>query len=55
MEAIAGLIEFVGNLVIDVCRWAFARETKRKADQRGFEVKRTTGETPVPREEHKAD
>ncbi|MGB7159828.1 MAG: hypothetical protein WBD40_17305 [Tepidisphaeraceae bacterium] len=50
----AGITIVIGAMavVISVVSWKLQRIRR---PQRGFEVKTTTGEPPVPREEHKAD
>ncbi len=50
VDLVALVLEVLVRSVVGVCRWAFAREKKRKSEQRGFEVKRNTGETAVQRE-----
>ena len=52
---VALLIELLVHVVAGVCQWAFDRENKRKAEQRGFEVKRTAGPTPVLMKERDDD
>ncbi len=44
---VAVLIELLVHVVAGVCQWAFDREKTRETEQRGFEVKRATGPTPV--------
>ncbi|HEV2296509.1 MAG TPA: hypothetical protein VGR35_21875 [Tepidisphaeraceae bacterium] len=55
MELLILLVIALPPLVIGILIWGWVRETDVGRRRRGFEVKRTTGETTVQREEHQAD